>query len=98
MKRELDGGVTPKQFNEWLKNNLKYTWYHGKEGSFFNLGNGGSAIFKYFYPKLDTRDMKIFRIDYSGGLPDGYVDFRDCKKGETILDLLDQRLKEALER
>ncbi len=88
-----DGSVTPKQFNEWLKNNIKYTWYHGKEGGFCPK-NGGSPIFKYFYPKLDTRDMKIFRIDYSGSCPDGYVDFRDCEKDETVLNLLEKKLKE----
>jgi hypothetical protein len=86
---EKDGAITPKEFNEWLKNNIKYTWNLSKEGGFFR-SSGGTPIFKYFYPKLDTRDMMIFRIDFKGSLEETHVDFRDCEKDENILDLLNK--------
>jgi hypothetical protein len=80
--------VTPKQFNEWLKNNIRFTWFHGEGGGY---RQGGVPFIKYFYPKLDTRDMKIFRIDCH---PERYtVDFRDVGRG-NLLDELDRRLEE----
>lgn len=87
--------VTPRQFNDWLKKNLRYTWLIGEQGGFWNVDKGHRALIKYFYPKLDTRDMKIFRIDTN---PERFsVDFRDEGEG-TILDALDRKIKAEMEK
>lgn len=91
---EKNGSVTIQQFNEWIVNNIKYTWNYGDSG----FRNGALPIFKYFYPCLDTRDMRVFRIEYSGSIDDGCVDFQNCEKNTTILDLLDNIVKTTLEQ
>ena len=90
--------VSLKEFAEWMKNNVKYTW-NLKKGGFSSFNSGGSPLIKYIFPKIDTRDMKVFRIDIERH--NLTVDFRDeddeLKKGATILDLLDLKIKRILQ-
>lgn len=88
-----DGCVSLKQFHEWLQKNKHRTWYLGEGGGF---QREGTPMIKYFYPKFDSRCMKIFRIDTH---PARFgVDFRDVKDGQNILDLLDQRIEEKIQQ
>lgn len=90
-KKRDNGAVTPKQFFDWLQNNLNYTWYHGEGGGIKALGTTkkGNPIFKYFYLSLDTRTMEIFHVDTNVGS----VDFRDTFAGvENVIDLLNARI------
>jgi len=80
----------------WTKKNLHKTWYHGKGGGFDSLDTDSkhSPVVKYLRPILDTRDMKIFRIEWEG-FGTQVVDFRDddIPIGETILDKLTKQIQ-----
>lgn len=85
--------VSPRQFLDWLKENLHKTWYMGKNGGFGSAKEDATPFYKYFYLSLDTRDMKIFHI----GTNMGPVDFRDepTSDEKNILDLLSEKVKKS---
>ncbi len=79
--------VTPEQFVEWVRTNEHRTWSHAK-----GFVPGAYPRIKYFYPCLDTRDMKIFRITTKS--MDYVVDFRDEFDGNILEQLEDLMLQD----
>lgn len=78
--------MTLDEVNQWIKRNTLRTW------SFPNFGKENSTLeIKYFRFNLDTRDMKIFRIEIDG-FADKVADFREDFDG-TILELLESKLE-----
>ncbi len=83
------------EFNNWVEKNKNLTWYLGDGGGF---RSGFTPYIKYFYLSFDTRDMSIFAIKVRG-----WVDFDIYSSSEyrdeegNLLDLLDRKLKEAIE-
>jgi len=87
-----DKEVTIEEFAKWASNNKNYTWYHGKGGG-FDFGGTNCPFIKYMRPALDTRDMKVYRIECDR--KEYTTDFRDEGEG-TILDILSAKLEKAM--
>jgi len=84
--------ITPKQLMEWVKTNEHRTWSLRK-----GWGTGGTHEVKYLRFHLDTRDMKIYRIDVDGLGMEEAADFREEFDG-NLLELLEYKLKIYRER
>lgn len=80
--------VSLKEFTDWIDKNIHRTWNHGPKMS--KLMSRSLEI-KYFYPSIDTRDMKVFHIRISGWGDDWDVNHCDKFDG-TILELLEKKL------
>jgi hypothetical protein len=87
--------VTLDQFKEWLEKNKNLTWCLDKHGGF---ASSFTPYIKYFDLGFDTRDMSIFSIRVRGWVTfDVYTSNEYRKESGTLLDLLDKKLKEAIE-
>jgi hypothetical protein len=91
---DLKKSVTIKEFSDWVDKNKHYTWLIGKDGG-FNPDNKGGPLMKYIHPVIDTRDMSIYRITFDR--EELNVDFRDEDEGESVLDVLDNKIKKMME-
>jgi hypothetical protein len=81
--------ITPKQFTDWVRDNEHRTWSLRKGWS-----EGGTHEVKYFRFNLDTRDMRIYRIEADCGYNRTVVaDFREEFQG-NLLELLEKKLQE----
>jgi hypothetical protein len=87
--------ITPKEFVEWVKNNEHRTWSFRK-----GWGQGGTHEIKYLRFHLDTRDMKIYRVEMNGLGMEEVADFREDFDG-NLLELMEHKLnnfKESLNK
>ena len=91
--------VTLKELHDWLNKPevKKFTWYHGKEGA-FHPSNDGSPVVKYLDLCFDTRTYNIWSITIRSFIPDATVRDDDSDPRETILGILDDKIKEYLEK
>lgn len=83
--------ITIKELADWIKKNKHVTWHISTFGK--SSDKPGQHRGKYITFRLDTRDMKIFRLELEGMGDSIVVDFRDGGEG-NILDELDRRLTE----
>lgn len=88
--------VTPKEFAEWLKNNIHKTWFLSKEGGYSSKKVGSGPHMKYIQPTIDTRTMKIYSITTNS--KNLSVNFQEkAPEGvDTILDLLDYKIENSI--
>lgn len=86
--------ISLEELTAWIKKNPHITW-NFESGGFNpeNRNKPGRMRGKYIRFNLDTRDMKIFRLELDGSGDDIVVDFRDEGEG-TLLDELDRILAE----
>jgi len=90
--------ITLEQFKKWVKKNEKHTW---SLDDMKGWREGSTHLIKYMDLGFDTRTMDIFRIKCRGMGEDFVVHTGDDVLTEgrgknTLLDLLDKKLKEAL--
>lgn len=81
--------VSLKEFVKWIDKNINRTWNHGPK--LRDFGKRTLEV-KYFYPSIDTRDMKVFYINTSGW---GDINVSHSEEFDgTILELLEKKLDE----
>jgi len=101
--------VTLEEFKEWVKKNEKHTW---SIADMAGWKEGSTHLIKYFDLSFDSRTMDIFRIGCRGSckefsvhvgddihyLKEELKEFKELEdKNNTILDLLDYKIKKILE-
>lgn len=73
----------------WIETNLHRTWHFSQWAK-----PGHLRQIKYLKPNIDTRDMKVWRIEI-----DGFYDVKDVSTHDefdgNILQLLEKKLDEA---
>lgn len=85
--------ITLSDLQRWLEKNKHRVWAW-EDPAFWDIPEKKKTLeIKYMSFRLDTRDMKIFRIDTDGAGPDHCVDIRDDKIDWSLLDLLESKLK-----
>lgn len=83
--------VTLDELKTYIDSNPHITWGAGSWGS-EAFSKPGSKRMKYLYFCLDTRDMKIFRLEVRGMGENIELDFRD-EGDESLIEALDKILK-----
>lgn len=91
--------VTLKELHDWLNKPevKKYTWFMGDEGA-FNHNNDGLPVVKYLDFCFDTRTYDVWSITIRSFIPETTVRDDDSDPRETILDVLEDKIKEYLEK
>ena len=86
-----DGTVTLKQFHDWFEANKHHTWSFPQ-----GWEEGGTHLVKYFDLSFDSRTSNIYYIKCRGLSWPIEAHVMDCVDNETILNVLDRKIAEAL--